>query len=50
MNKLSLSLVTALAIVNTVNAGSLAEAFSGGKVSGELKSQFYQKESNTQKQ
>lgn len=47
MNKFSLSIVAALAIVSTANASSLSEAFSNGKVSGELKSQFYQKESNT---
>jgi len=49
MKRLSLSLVATLAIVNTANASSLAEAFSNGKVSGELKSQFYQKESNDSK-
>lgn len=49
MNKLSLSLIAALAIFNTANADSLEEAFSNGKVSGELKSQFYQKESNDSK-
>lgn len=49
MNKLSLSLVAALAVFNTANASSLSEAFSNGKVSGELKSQFYQKESNDSK-
>jgi len=49
MNKLSLSLVATLAIVNVSNASSLAEAFSNGKVSGELKSQYFQKESNAGK-
>jgi len=49
VNKLSLSLIAALAIFNTANADSLEEAFSNGKVSGELKSQFYQKESNDSK-
>ncbi len=49
MNKLSLSLVAALAVFNTANANSLSEAFSNGKISGELKSQFYQKENNNSK-
>lgn len=49
MNKLRLSLVAALAVFSTANASSLSEAFSNGKVSGELKSQFYQKESNNSK-
>ncbi|UTJ05579.1 OprD family outer membrane porin [Arcobacter roscoffensis] len=49
MKKLSLSLIATLAIFNTANAGSLSEAFSNGKVSGELKSQFYQKESSDSK-
>ncbi|MGP2656134.1 porin [Malaciobacter sp. WC5094] len=49
MKKLSLSLIATLAILNTANANSLSEAFSSGKASGELKSQFYQKESNDSK-
>lgn len=49
MNKISLSLVAALAVFNTANANSLSEAFSNGKISGEIKSQFYQKESNDSK-
>jgi len=49
VNKLSLSLVAALAVFNTANANSLSEAFSNGKISGELKSQFYQKENNNSK-
>jgi len=51
MKKIKLSLVTigALSMLTCANANSLAEAFSEGKVSGELKSQFYQKESNDSK-
>jgi len=49
VNKISLSLIAALAVFNTANANTLSEAFSNGKVSGEIKSQFYQKESNDSK-
>ena len=49
MKKLSLSIIATVAIFNTANANSLSEAFSNGTVSGELKSQFYQKESNDSK-
>ncbi len=49
MKKLSLSLIATLAIFSTANADSLSEAFANAKVSGELKSQFYQKESNDSK-
>jgi len=51
MKNIKLSLVTigALSMLTCANASSLAEAFSSGKVSGELKSQYFQKESNTGK-
>jgi len=49
MENIKLSLVTigALSMLTCANASTLAEAFSNGKVSGELKSQYYQKESSS---
>ncbi|KAB7884663.1 porin [Poseidonibacter ostreae] len=47
--KLSLVAIGTLSMLSCLNANTLSEALTNGKVSGELKSQFYQKESNTSK-
>lgn len=44
--KLSLIAIGAISMLSSLNANTLSEAFSNGKVSGELKSQYFQKESN----
>ncbi len=51
MKKLNFSLVliVVLSTLSTSNANSLEEALSGGKISGELKSQYFQKKNNSSK-
>ncbi len=47
--KLSLVAIGTLSMLSCLNANTLSEALTTGKVSGELKSQFYQKESSDSK-